>query len=57
MVRLARCEMIDPGEVAVAHVMNRTCRRCFLFGEDPVSGKGFRGWRPPTATLCDPTES
>ena len=30
MVRLARCEVIDPGEVAVAHVMNRTCRRCVL---------------------------
>ena len=41
MVRLARYEVIDPGEVAVAHVMNRTCRRCFLFGDDPVSGKNF----------------
>jgi len=47
MARLARCEIFDPREVAVLHVMNRVCRRCFLLGKDPVSGKSFdhrKGW-------------
>ncbi|HBJ38684.1 MAG TPA: hypothetical protein DDZ51_28820 [Planctomycetaceae bacterium] len=47
MARLARCEIFDPREVAVVHVMNRVCRRCFLLGNDPVSGKSFdhrKGW-------------
>jgi REP element-mobilizing transposase RayT len=47
MARLARCEIFDPREVAVVHVMNRVCRRCFLLGQDPVSGKSFdhrKGW-------------
>ncbi len=34
MARLARAEVIDPNEVAVAHVINRTVRRCFLMGDD-----------------------
>ena len=41
MVRLARAEVFDPNEVAVAHVYNRTVRRCFLLGEDALSGKNF----------------
>lgn len=41
MPRLARCELIDPNEVTIAHVINRTVRRCFLFGDDPISGKNF----------------
>ena len=41
MVRLARAEVFDPDEVAVAHVCNRTVRRCFLMGDDEVSGKNF----------------
>ena len=41
MVRLARSEVFDPDEVAIAHVYNRTVRRCFLMGDDPVSGKNF----------------
>jgi len=47
MARLARCEIFDPREVAVLHVMNRVCRRCYLLGNDPVSGKSFdhrKGW-------------
>jgi hypothetical protein len=47
MSRLARCEIFDPREVAVVHVMNRVCRRCYLLGKDPVSGKSFdhrKGW-------------
>ena len=39
MARLARCEIFDPREVAVVHVMNRVCRRCFLLGDEPVSRK------------------
>ncbi|TWU41614.1 hypothetical protein Q31b_30650 [Novipirellula aureliae] len=41
MVRLARSEVFDPHEVVVAHLYNRTCRRCFLMGNDQVSGKNF----------------
>jgi hypothetical protein len=41
MVRMARAEVVDPNEVSVAHVYNRTVRRCFLMGDDAVSGKNF----------------
>jgi hypothetical protein len=41
MVRLARAEVFDPNEVAIAHIYNRTVRRCFLMGDDAVSGKNF----------------
>ena len=41
MVRLARSEVFDPDEISIAHVCNRTVRRCFLMGDDPVSGKNF----------------
>jgi hypothetical protein len=41
MARLARVEVFAADEIAVVHVMNRTVRRCFLFGEDSVSGKNF----------------
>ncbi len=41
MARLARIEVFAPNEVAVIHVMNRVVRRCFLFGDDPISGKNF----------------
>lgn len=41
MVRLARAEVFDPNDVAVAHLYNRTVRRCFLMGDDAVSGKNF----------------
>ena len=50
MVRLARCEALDPGDVAVAHGVTRVVRRCFLLGEGPVSGKNFdhrKGWIEP----------
>ncbi|TWU33670.1 hypothetical protein Q31b_57270 [Novipirellula aureliae] len=32
MVRLARREVLDPQEVAIALLYNRTCGRCFLLG-------------------------
>ena len=41
MARMCRAEVFDPGEVAVAHVFSRTVRRCFLMGDDPISGKNF----------------
>ena len=41
MARLPRGEVIDPNEVAIVHAFNRTVRRCFLFGDDPLTGKNF----------------
>lgn len=41
MARLSRAEVIDPNEVTIVHVISRTVRRCFLLGDDPISGKNF----------------
>jgi hypothetical protein len=41
MARLARAEVFAADEIAIVHVMNRTVRRCFLFGVDNVSGKNY----------------
>jgi REP element-mobilizing transposase RayT len=41
MAKLAREELSSPDEIACVHVMNRAVRRCFLLGEDPVTGKNF----------------
>jgi hypothetical protein len=42
MARLARAEVFDPNEVTVAHVFNRTVRRCFLMAMTlSVSDKNF----------------
>ncbi len=41
MARMARTEVFAADEVAIVHVMNRTVRRCFLLGEDPVTGKNY----------------
>lgn len=41
MARLARVEVFAADEVAIVHVMNRTVRRCFLMGNDPLTGKNF----------------
>jgi REP element-mobilizing transposase RayT len=41
MARLARVEVFASDEIAIVHVMNRTVRRCFLPGEDPVTGKNY----------------
>ncbi len=40
-MRLFRAEVLDPNEINIVHVMNRTVRRCFLMGDDRVSGKNF----------------
>lgn len=34
MMRLAKAEVFDRNEVAVAHVYNRTVRRCFSLADD-----------------------
>lgn len=41
MARLARVEIFTPDEIAIVHVMNRTVRRCFLLGNDPVTGNNY----------------
>ena len=41
MARMARTEVFAANEVAIVHVMNRTVRRCFLLGDDPVTGKNY----------------
>ena len=41
VARLARVELFAADEVAIVHVMNRVVRRCFLLGNDPVTGKNF----------------
>lgn len=41
MARLARVEIFASDEIAIVHVMNRTVRRCFLLGNDPLTGKNF----------------
>lgn len=41
MARMSRAEVFDPQEVAIAHVFSRVVRRCFLLGDDPVSGQNF----------------
>jgi hypothetical protein len=41
MARLARAEVFAPDEVALVHVISRVVRRCFLLGDDPVTGKNF----------------
>ena len=41
MARLARVEVFAADEIAVVHVTARTVRRCFLLGEDAVTGKNY----------------
>jgi len=41
MACLARAEVFDPSEVSILHICARVVRRCFLFGDDPISGKNF----------------
>ena len=38
---MARLELFAAYDVAIVHVMNRTVRRCFLLGEDAVTGKNY----------------
>lgn len=41
MARLARVEVFASDEIAIVHVVNRTVRRCYLMGNDPLTGKNF----------------
>src|SRR5471030_272778 len=41
VARLPRMELFSASEVAVVHVMNRVVRRCFLLGDDPLTGKNY----------------
>ena len=41
MARLARVEVFSPDEIAIVHIMNRVVRRCFLLGNDPVTGNNY----------------
>ena len=41
MARLARVEVFAADEVAVVHVITRTARRCFLLGDDALTGKNY----------------
>jgi hypothetical protein len=41
MARLSRVEVFASNEIAIVHVMNRTVRRCFLMGNDPLTGKNY----------------
>ncbi|QDV24802.1 hypothetical protein [Aureliella helgolandensis] len=41
MARLARANHFAPEEIAIVHVFNRVVRRCFLLGDDPVTGKNY----------------
>ncbi len=39
MCRLCRWGLFTPDETAIVHAMNRTVRRCFLFGDDELTGR------------------
>ena len=41
MARLARVEVFAADEIAVVHVMTRTVRRCFLLGDDALTGTNY----------------
>ena len=41
MARLARAALFHPSEVAVVHCINRCVRRCFLCGDDSLTGRNF----------------
>ena len=41
MARMARAEVCAPDEVAIVQVMNRVVLRCYLLGNDPLSGKNY----------------
>ncbi len=41
MARVTRADVYTPDEIAIVHCIARVVRRCFLMGNDPVSGKNF----------------
>ena len=48
MARIARADVLRSDEIAIVHVMNRTVRRCFLMGDDPLTGCSTALERFPT---------
>lgn len=41
MSRTNRKDIFSPDEIGIVHVMNRVVRRCFLMGNDPVTGINY----------------
>ncbi|MCA9180020.1 MAG: hypothetical protein KDA51_01170 [Planctomycetales bacterium] len=41
MARPNRSEVISPDESCIVHVISRVVRRCFLLGDDPLTGKNY----------------
>ncbi len=41
MARPNRGDLIDPREVQIVHAISRSTRACWLFGDDPHSGKNY----------------
>ena len=39
--RVVKTDVFDPAEVAILHIVYRVVRRCFIFVDDPISGKNF----------------
>jgi len=42
--RQNRRDIFDPNEVGAFHAVQRTVRRAWLWGLDPVTGKSFEQW-------------
>ncbi|MEZ6138196.1 MAG: hypothetical protein R3C53_25205 [Pirellulaceae bacterium] len=41
MARTARADVFSPDEIAILHVVCRVVRRCYLFGDDPLTGRNY----------------
>ncbi|MEZ6153898.1 MAG: hypothetical protein R3C09_27700 [Pirellulaceae bacterium] len=41
MARPNRSEVFSPDETSIVHVISRVVRRCFLLGDDPLTGKNY----------------
>ena len=41
MARPNRSDLISPDESCIVHVFSRVVRRCFLMGDDPLTGKNY----------------
>ena len=41
MARPNRSDLISPDESCIVHVFSRVVRRCFLLGDDPLTGKNY----------------
>jgi hypothetical protein len=41
MARPNRSEVFSPDESCIVHVISRVVRRCFLLGDDPLTGKNY----------------